>query len=104
MNLKLLLSAAVASVISVGAASANTNSVVCPNYVIVMTDDVVIRGTALAGSTLAFERVVCERSASAAEDIFESEVVTIPVFIEELGIASRVTIFGTEEEPDDDDD
>ena len=71
-------------------AFANTTSVACPGYVIAMSDEVAIRGEALAGSYSAFERVVCERSTDAAD---LDTITARPVFIEELGVTTRVVIF-----------
>jgi len=72
-------------------AVANTTVVSCGTYAISLTDEVAIKGQAQAGSVAAFEKVVCERSSGAAD--IEGGPTVIPVFIQELGIATRVVIF-----------
>ena len=76
-------------------AFANVTMVTCIGYVVSMSDEAAIRGQALAGSVAGFERVVCERSA-AMSDVDEATVT--PVFIEELGITSRIGIFPIDDE------
>lgn len=56
-----------------------------------MTDEVAIKGQAQAGSLAGFEKAVCDRSSDAAD--LEGEPKIIPVFIESLGIATRVVVF-----------
>lgn len=87
---------AAAAVLALAApASANTTMVSCTDYIISMTDEVAIQGQALAGSLAAFERVVCERSSAQADVEVPT---TIPVFIEELGITTRIGIFPTSDD------
>lgn len=93
MTLK--ISAAATALAMVAApAFANTTSVSCPGYVISMSDTVAIQGEAQAGGTAAFHRVVCERSSEAANQE-DGTVQTYPVFIEALGISTRVVVFKT---------
>lgn len=84
--------AALALFASMGSAMANTTSVSCPGYVIAIADDVAIEGEIMAGTRTAFETEVCSRSAGIAEDVEGFKV--IPVFIEEMGITTRVVVFG----------
>lgn len=78
-------------------AFANVTLVNCPGYVVSLSDEAAIRGQALSGSYTAFERVVCERSAASAD---VEQPIVFPVFIEELGITSRIGIFPTEGDAD----
>ncbi|MEM9474241.1 MAG: hypothetical protein AAGA71_03045 [Pseudomonadota bacterium] len=98
MIYKVLAAGAVAAMVTAAPAMANTTMVSCPGYVVAMTDDVAIQGQVLAGSVGAFERVVCERSSnnevSGAPESF-------PVFIEELGVTTRIVIFPIDEDNDD---
>ena len=77
------------------AAFANTTSVTCEGYVIALQDEVAIQAQVQIGSQSAFENLVCERSADMASSI--DDVQTIPVFIEELNVATRVVIFSTDD-------
>lgn len=72
-------------------AFANTTSVTCQGYVIAMQDEIAIQAQVQIGSQSGFEKIVCDRSAALADDV--EGVETIPVFIEELGVATRVVIF-----------
>ena len=74
-------------------AFATSNLVNCLNYVIGLSDEVAIEGQARAGSVSAFEQRVCESSSERASDI--TEVTLYPVFIEELGMATRVIVIPT---------
>ena len=82
----------VAALMAVAApAFANVTMVSCPGYVVSMADDIAIRGISLAGSQIAFEELVCERS-SADADGLDAPLIS-PVFIEELGITTRISLF-----------
>ena len=96
MNYKYLAAIGTAATIAmVAPASANTTIVGCPGYAISMSDDVAIQGQVQAGSVAAFEKIVCERSSDAAD--LEGGAKVIPVFIAELGIATRVVVFPQDE-------
>lgn len=91
MNTKLLaLSLASAAVIS-APAMANTYMVSCPGYVISLSEDVAIEGQARLGTVAGFEQAVCARSEGAADGL--SGPTVTPVFIEELQLATRITVF-----------
>ncbi|WP_179380908.1 hypothetical protein [Jannaschia marina] len=94
MTLKISAAAAALAMITGAPAFANTTQVSCPDggYVIAMSAAVAIQGKAQAGGTRGFERVVCERSADAA-NLESGSTTVVPVFIEELGVATRVVIF-----------
>ena len=95
--MKRTFAAAVAVLPAISApALANTTAVSCPGYVIALQDAIAIQAQVQTGSQTAFERIVCERSADLADDLDRTSV--IPVFIEELGVASRVGIFPTDDE------
>jgi len=95
--MKRLFIAAIAVLPALAApALANTTSVSCPGYVIALEDAVAIQAQVQNGSQAAFESIVCERSAAMASGT--EQVETVPVFIEELGVATRVVIFSTDSE------
>jgi len=71
-------------------ALATANLVGCTGYAIGLSDEVLIKGQALAGSVAAFEKRVCDSSAENAAKI--SRPTVYPVFIEELGISTRVIV------------
>lgn len=90
--MKRALFAAVAALPVLAApAFANTTSVTCRGYVIALQDAVAIQAQVQIGSQSAFESIVCDRSAALAADV--KTVATIPVYIEELNVATRVVIF-----------
>ncbi len=70
---------------------ATSNLVTCEGYLIGLADDVLIEGQARAGSVAAFEERVCDSYAERAGEINEATV--YPVFIEELGMSTRVIVF-----------
>jgi hypothetical protein len=95
--MKRALTAAIAALPVLAApAFANTTTVACPGYVIALQDAVAIQAQVQIGSQSAFESIVCDRSASLASNV--EQVETIPVFIEELNVATRVVIFSTDSE------
>lgn len=72
-------------------AFATSNLINCQEYIIGLSDEVLIEGQARAGSVAAFEQRVCESSAGPAGEL--DEITVYPVFIEELNMATRVIVF-----------
>jgi hypothetical protein len=90
-NMKPVLAAALA-VLSAAAvpALANTSAVSCDGYVVAIQDSIAIEAQSRAGSMPAYESLVCERSAALAEGV--TDLAQVPVFIEELGVSTRILI------------
>ncbi|MEL6169780.1 MAG: hypothetical protein AAFR35_13905 [Pseudomonadota bacterium] len=88
---KKLLALAIAAGIPATSALADTSMINCPGYIIAISDDLAIEGQARAGNLAAFERLVCERSSNLSANT--DSATTIPVYVEELGITTRVIIF-----------
>lgn len=93
MTIKHLIATSFVAALAATAAAANTTSVNCDGYVIAISDNVAAQGEAMAGSLRAFRSQVCERSAGIAANVEKGTVDTIPVFVEELGVRTRVVIF-----------
>ena len=96
MTYKLLALAASSVLISATASFANTTMVNCDGYVVSMSDEIAIQGQAKAGTVAGFEKAVCDRSSDLAQGAGEGATI-IPVFVEELGVATRAVIFKPEE-------
>lgn len=77
-------------------AMADMTTIGCRGYIVGITDDVAIQGEIATGTRTAFESEVCSRSAELAEGI--NTTTTRPVFIEEMGITTRVLIIPTSDD------
>lgn len=93
MSKKLTLVTGLALVCLGSQAMADMTTVACRGYIIGLTDEVAIQGEIATGTRTAFEREVCARSSELAEGI--NNTTTRPVFIEEMGITTRVLIIPT---------
>lgn len=91
MNYGLLAAAGCAATTIAAAAWADTTMVNCHGYVIGLSDKIAIEAQVRAGTMREFEQLVCDRSAEAAKLTGGAQV--IPVFVEELGVSTRVVIF-----------
>ncbi|MEM1272962.1 MAG: hypothetical protein AAGF88_04045 [Pseudomonadota bacterium] len=78
---------------------ANSTLISCIDYVISITDELAIQGQSAAGSQTAFEQLVCDRSAELDPTQYDVPTV-VPVFVEEIGMATRVVIFPTSDDDD----
>ena len=92
MNFRIFVVGATAALVSAAPAMANTSAVSCPGYTIALSDELVIEGQARTGSVAAFEKIVCERSRDRAANVNQGEIKVIPIFVESLGMATRVLI------------
>ncbi|MFG5380070.1 hypothetical protein [Yoonia sp. R2-816] len=93
MTLKAL---ATATLLASGIATSShaLTSIKCTEYVIVLPEELAIAAEIRAGSTREMNRIVCDRSSSATEDLYqEDNPHRIAVNVEELGMATYVIIF-----------
>ncbi|MEL6522808.1 MAG: hypothetical protein AAFQ66_17700 [Pseudomonadota bacterium] len=96
MNIQRLFAMTTIAALATTAAMADTTSVNCTGYVVAISDSVAVQGEAMAGTQREFEDMVCSRSAELAGGVEDGTIATIPVFVEELGVSTRVVIFKSE--------
>ena len=93
MNFRIFVVGATAALVSAAPAMATTTNIKCIGYTIALSDDLVIEGQVMTGSPAAFEKIVCERSRDYAADVENATITVIPIFVESLGMSTRVVIF-----------